>query len=139
MDLRYFKQKVQAGANGAITQYFYDANAYYWLLENCNRCGVDIPITPGIMPIMQFKQLSLFSERCGADIPRWMKKQLISFADDAESIKQFGVEVVTKLCEQLIVMGAPGLHFYTLNKSDIVLQILSNLNIRVKKHEAETV
>lgn len=135
MDLRYFKQKINAGANGAITQYFYNANAYYWLLENCKRQNITVPITPGIMPIMNFKQLCRFSDNCGAEIPRWMKKQMMSYADDRESIQQFGIEIVTRMCEELISLGAPGLHFYTLNKHDLVTQILKNLNVTEIKHE----
>lgn len=135
IDMHYFSQKVEAGANGAITQYFYNANAYYWLIENCRRRNITIPITPGIMPIVNFKQLSRFSEVCGAEIPRWMRKQLMSYADDSQSIQQFGIEVVTQLCSQLIAMGAPGLHFYTLNKSDIVTKILTNLKIRDTAYE----
>lgn len=138
-DLYYFKQKVQAGANGAITQYFYDPNAYYWLLEACAKLNIAIPITPGIMPITNFKQLSRFSEMCGAELPRWMKKRFMAYADDSASVKQFGIEVVTNLCEQLIKMGAPGLHFYTLNKSEACLKILSRLQLTEKQHAAETV
>ncbi|HLD84861.1 MAG TPA: methylenetetrahydrofolate reductase [NAD(P)H] [Coxiellaceae bacterium] len=128
-DLQYFKQKVDAGATGAITQYFYDANAYYWLLENCAREHIDIPITPGIMPISDIQQLTRFSKLCGAELPRWMQKQFVRFEKDDAALQAFGAEVVATLCQRLIAMGAPGLHFYTLNKAAASEAVLKKLAI----------
>jgi len=114
-DLDNFARKVKAGADAAITQYFYNADAYFRLLEDAAQLGVTIPITPGIMPITNFSQLLRFSEMCGAEVPRWIARRLESFGDDRESIRAFGLDVVTGLCERLLAGGAPGLHFYTLN------------------------
>ncbi|MCH9770354.1 MAG: methylenetetrahydrofolate reductase [NAD(P)H] [Gammaproteobacteria bacterium] len=136
-DLSYFKQKVDAGANEAITQYFYSADAFECLLEETAKLGVDIPITPGIMPITNHSQLARFSERCGAEIPRWMKKRLIGFGDDLASIRAFGLDVVSQLCEQLIKLGAKDLHFYTLNKAAPSLAVIDRLNLEVKKKQNE--
>ncbi|MDP1574233.1 MAG: methylenetetrahydrofolate reductase [NAD(P)H] [Coxiellaceae bacterium] len=136
-DFFYFKQKVDSGANGVITQYFYDVNAYYWLLEACHRHNIRVPITPGIMPITNIEQLIRFSHQCGAQIPRWLIKRCDSYGDDIESIKQFGMEVVTRLCEQLIAIGVPGLHFYTLNKVEASMHILDSLKIARKTPEKE--
>lgn len=117
-DLFYFKQKVDAGANGAVTQYFYNVDAYFYYLDDCRRMGIDIPITPGIMPITNYRQLSRFSEMCGAEIPRWLRGRLEAWGDDGASIRAFGLDFVTELCERLLAGGAPGLHIYTLNRAN---------------------
>lgn len=116
-DFEYFKNKVTAGANGAITQYFYNIDAYSRFIENCQRENITIPVIPGIMPITNFASLTRFSDACGAEIPRWIRKQLEAYADDAKSLQAFGLDVVTNLCRQLLEHGAPGLHFYTLNQA----------------------
>jgi len=126
-DFKNFKRKVEAGANAAITQYFYNAEAYFYFIDNCAKHGIDIPIVPGIMPISQYTQLFRFSEMCGADIPRWMRKKLESYGDDRASIQAFGLELVTELCQRLLDNGAPGLHFYTMNQSALTLAILDRL------------
>ncbi len=129
IDLQNFKRKVDAGANGALTQYFYNADAYFRFVDECEREGIDIPIIPGIMPIINFTQLMRFSEACGAEIPRWIVYRLRDFGDDRVSIKKFGVEVATELCRQLLDQGAPGLHFYTMNQHDACTQIWDNLSL----------
>lgn len=126
--LKHFQEKVLAGANSAITQYFYNADAYFYLLDACEKLNISIPIIPGIMPITNYKQLTRFSNLCGAEIPRWIKLRLENYGDDLASIRLFGEEVVTQLCRNLLDKGAPGLHFYTLNKSQPSLAILRNLN-----------
>jgi methylenetetrahydrofolate reductase (NADPH) len=126
-DFKNFKRKVAAGANAAITQYFYNAEAYFYFLDLCEKNGIDIPIVPGIMPITQYAQLFRFSEMCGADIPRWLRKRLVDFGDDRASIQAFGLDLVSKLCQRLLDGGAPGLHFYTMNQSAPTLAILANL------------
>ena len=126
-DLRHFKAKADAGADGAITQYFYNADAYFRFVDDVRRMGVSIPIVPGIMPISNFSQLRRFSEACGAEIPRWMAKRMNAYADDAESIRSFAAEFVADLCERLVQGGAPGLHFYTLNLSKPTLNVLEKL------------
>jgi methylenetetrahydrofolate reductase (NADPH) len=131
-DFNNFKRKVTAGANAAITQYFYNAEAYFYFVDACEKSGITIPIVPGIMPITQYAQLFRFSEMCGADIPRWLRKRLESFGDDRESIQAFGLDVVSNLCRRLLEGGAPGLHFYTMNQSAPTLAILENLHIRPK-------
>ncbi|MEI8385780.1 MAG: methylenetetrahydrofolate reductase [NAD(P)H], partial [Nitrosomonadaceae bacterium] len=113
-DLQNFKRKVDSGANSAITQYFYNADAYFNFIEACEAQGICIPIVPGIMPINKFSQLARFSDTCGAEIPRWIRKRLESYGDDSASIRAFGLDVVTDLCDRLLKGGAPGLHFYTL-------------------------
>ena len=128
-DLWNFKNKVNAGANGAITQYFYNADAYFRFIDSCERLGIDIPIVPGIMPINNYSALARFSDACGAEIPRWIRKRLQGFGDDVDSIRSFGIEVVTALCERLLRHGAPGLHFYTMNQSRATLQIWHNLGL----------
>ncbi|MCF7986174.1 MAG: methylenetetrahydrofolate reductase [NAD(P)H] [Methylovulum sp.] len=128
-DFKNFKRKVDAGANAAITQYFYNAEAYFYFVDNCQKHGIDIPIFPGIMPIIQYTQLFRFSEMCGADIPRWMRKRLESYGDDRQAIQAFGLELVTDLCQRLLDFGAPGLHFYTMNQSAPTLAILENLKL----------
>ena len=128
-DLKNFKRKIEAGANSAITQYFYNADAYFHFIDACEKLRIDIPIVPGIMPINNFSQLARFSDACGAEIPRWMRKQMECYGDDQASIQAFGLDVVTSLCEKLLERGAPGLHFYTMNKSEIVSAIWKNLNL----------
>ena len=131
-DLLCFKEKVAAGADRAITQYFYNADAYSYLLEECEKLNIDIPIIPGIMPITNFEQLSRFSKMCGAEIPQWMHKSMMGFGDDDEAIKAFGIDVVTQLCQRLLSNGAPELHFYTLNKNEATIQILKNLGMKIE-------
>ena len=126
-DFKNFKRKVEAGANAAITQYFYNAEAYFYFVDTCEKNGIDIPIVPGIMPITQYAQLFRFSEMCGADIPRWMRKRLESFGDDREAVQAFGLDLVSNLCQRLLDGGAPGLHFYTMNQATPTLAILQNL------------
>jgi len=128
-DIANFKRKVQAGANSAITQYFYNADAYFRFVEECRKMGVTVPIVPGIMPIVKFSQLARFSDACGAEIPRWMRKTLESYGDDNASVQSFGLDVVTQLCEKLLAGGAPGLHFYTLNQAGPALEIWKRLGI----------
>ena len=130
-DLNNFKRKVNAGANSAITQYFYNADAYFRFVDDCHKLGITAPIVPGIMPIVRFSQLARFSDACGAEIPRWMRKTLEGYGDDAEAIQAFGLEVVTSLCEKLLAGGAPGLHFYTLNQAKASREILQRLGYRV--------
>lgn len=129
-DLYYFKLKVDAGADSAITQYFYNADAYFKFVDRCTQLGITIPIVPGIMPITNYTGLRRFSENCGAEIPRWICKQLESYGDDRASILSFGEEVVTHLCERLLAAGAPGLHFYTLNKSKPTIRLCENLGVK---------
>lgn len=130
-DFKNFKRKVDAGANSVITQYFYNAEAYFHFVDRCEKEGVTIPIVPGVMPITQYSQLFRFSEMCGADIPRWLRKQFEAFGDDREAVQAFGLEVVSRLCQQLLDGGAPSLHFYTMNQAAPTLAILENLNITV--------
>jgi methylenetetrahydrofolate reductase (NADPH) len=127
-DIRNFKRKVDAGADSAITQYFYNPDAYFHFLDDCAKQQIDIPIVPGVMPITNHVQLARFSDACGAEIPRWLRKRLEEFGDDLESIRSFGTDVVTRLCEQLLQAGAPGLHFYTMNRAAPTLAILERLN-----------
>jgi methylenetetrahydrofolate reductase (NADPH) len=128
-DLENFKRKAEAGANSAITQYFFNPDAYFRFRDDCRRMAVNIPIIPGIMPITNYKQLARFSDGCGAEIPRWIRKRLENYGDDLESIRQFGIDVVTHLCEQLLDGGAPGLHFYSMNRSEPVKTIWNNLGL----------
>jgi methylenetetrahydrofolate reductase (NADPH) len=116
-DLKNFKRKVDAGANAAITQYFFNADAYFRFVDEARALGVDIAIVPGIMPIGNYVQLARFSDACGAEIPRWLRKKLESYGDDLASIRAFGLDVVTDLCDRLLAGGAPGLHFYTMNQA----------------------
>ncbi len=116
-DLENFRRKVEAGANAAITQYFFNADAYYRFVDGCEARGLSVPIVPGIMPITNYKQLARFSDACGAEIPRWIRKRLEGFGDDLDAIRAFGLDVVTELCDRLLQSGAPGLHFYTLNRA----------------------
>lgn len=126
-ELKFFKQKVVSGADQAITQFFFNADAYFNYLDESQKNGIDIPIIPGIMPITNFSNINRFCGFCGADMPRWLKYKLQSYGDDRKSIQQFGTEFITKLCEQLLIGGAPSLHFYTLNRSKATLDIVSNL------------
>ncbi|TCO80747.1 5,10-methylenetetrahydrofolate reductase (NAD(P)) [Plasticicumulans lactativorans] len=128
-DLEHFRRKVEAGADGAITQYFYNADAYFRFLDDCARIGIGVPVVPGIMPITNFVQLARFSDACGAEIPRWVRRRLESFGDDRDAIRAFGLDVVTALCERLLAGGAPGLHFYTMNQSAAVLAICDRLGL----------
>ena len=128
-DLANFKRKVEAGANSAITQYFYNPDAYFRFIDRCERSGVDIPVVPGIMPITNYYQLARFSDNCGAEIPRWMRKRLEAWGEDVDSIRAFGEDAVTGLCARLLEQGAPGLHFYTLNKAGPALAIWNNLGL----------
>ncbi|MEY3219924.1 MAG: methylenetetrahydrofolate reductase [Pseudomonadota bacterium] len=128
-DLAYFKQKVEAGANSAITQYFYNADAYFKFVDDCTKVGISIPIVPGIMPISNFSQLARFSESCGAEIPRWLQRRLQDCGDDITQIQAIGLDVVTALCERLLQGGACGLHFYTLNRSHATLEISKRLGL----------
>ena len=122
-DFEYFKRKIEAGADSAITQYFYNIDAYLHLIDQCSKAGLDAPVVPGIMPITNYKGLVRFSDNCGADIPRWIRKQLEAYEDDVDSLVAFGIDVVTSLCERLLEHGAPGLHFYTMNQSQATLEI----------------
>lgn len=126
-DLTNFVRKIQAGADSAITQYFYNADAYFNFVESVHKLGVTAPIVPGIMPIVKYSQLARFSDACGAEIPRWMRKTLEGYGDDVASVQAFGLDVVTHLCEQLLAGGAPSLHFYTLNQAKASLDILTRL------------
>jgi methylenetetrahydrofolate reductase (NADPH) len=128
-DLRNFKRKVEAGANSAITQYFYNADAYYHFVDQCEAMGLSLPIVPGIMPIGRFSQLARFSDACGAEIPRWIRRKLEAYGDDTASIRAFGLDVVTQLCDQLLRHGAPGLHFYTLNQAGLTTTIWQRLGL----------
>lgn len=128
-DLENFKHKVSAGAHSAITQYFYNADAYLAFVDHCTKMGINIPIVPGIMPITNYTQLARFSDACGAEIPRWIRKRLEGYGDDIDSIKAFGQEVVTDMCQRLLENDAPGLHFYTMNQSEPTLAIWNNLDL----------
>lgn len=127
-DLNNFVRKVKAGADAAITQYFYNADAYFRFVDEARKAGVTVPITAGIMPITNYSQLQRFSEMCGAEIPRWIRLKLASFGDDSASIRAFGLDVVTALCERLLAGGAPGFHFYTLNQAAATTAIWQRLN-----------
>jgi methylenetetrahydrofolate reductase (NADPH) len=126
-DIQFLKGKFDAGANSAITQYFYNPDAYFYFVEQCRTRGITGDIVPGIMPITNYKNLSRFSDSCGAEIPRWLRKRLESFGEDSESLKAFGLEIVSELCETLLDNEAPGLHFYTMNHTEPTAAILRNL------------
>ena len=128
-DLQAYVTKVRAGANSAITQYFYNSDAYFRFVDDAYRIGADIPVVPGIMPIISSTQLMRFSDACGAEIPRWIRLRLQAFGDDTASIKAFGLDVVADLCEQLLNGGAPSLHFYTMNQSQAVKQLVERINV----------
>jgi methylenetetrahydrofolate reductase (NADPH) len=128
-DMDNFVRKVQAGANSAITQYFFNAGSYYHFVDDAAALGVQVPIVPGVMPIASFSKLARFSDACGAEIPRWIRKKLESFGDDSASIRAFGLDVVTDLCADLLAHGAPGLHFYTLNQASLTTIIWQRLGL----------
>jgi methylenetetrahydrofolate reductase (NADPH) len=128
-DLASFRRKIEAGANSAITQYFFNADAYWSFVDACRAQRIDVPIVPGIMPIASFTKLARFSDTCGAEIPRWIRRRLESFGDDSASIRAFGLDVVTRLCASLLERGAPGLHFYTLNQVGLTAAIWRALNL----------
>jgi methylenetetrahydrofolate reductase (NADPH) len=128
-DLKHFKQKVSAGANAALTQYFYNVDAYVSFVNECEKLGLTLPIVPGIMPITNYKQLARFSDACGAEIPRWLRKRLEGYGDDLDSIRAFGFEVTLQLCEKLLAAGAPGLHFYTMNRAAPTSRIWKQLGL----------
>ena len=126
-DVLNLKRKIDAGANSAITQYFYNADAYFHFIDQCAAAGINVPIVPGIMPIYNITQLARFSNVCGAEIPRWLRLRLEEYGDDMPSLRAFGIDVVTDLCETLRVFGAPSLHFYTLNRAGVIANIIGNL------------
>jgi len=126
-DLQNFVRKANAGADSAITQYFFNADSYFYFVERVRAMGVNIPIVPGIMPITNYSKLARFSDACGADIPRWMRKKFESYGDDADSIRAFGLDVVTELCQKLLAGGAPGLHFYSMNQATLTTEIWKRL------------
>ena len=128
-DLRNFKQKIEAGADSAITQYFYNADSYFRFIDACEALAIDVPIVPGIMPIGNFPLLARFSDNCGAEIPRWLRLKMEGFGDDAASIRSLGLDVVTELCDRLLSAGAPGLHFYTLNQAGLTSTIWQRLGL----------
>ena len=130
-DLANFKRKVEAGADAAITQYFYNADAYFRFVESCVTEGISIPIVPGVMPIYNYTQLARFSGVCGAEIPRWLRLRLEAYADDLPSLRAFGIDVVSELCERLLAWGVPSLHFYTLNQAGIISNIINNIEQKV--------
>jgi methylenetetrahydrofolate reductase (NADPH) len=129
-DLQHFKTKIDAGANAAITQYFYNADAYFRFMDQCGTLGINVPIVPGVMPIYNYTQLSRFSNVCGAEIPRWLRARLQDYGDDLASLRSLGMDVVTDLCEQLLAGGAPGLHFYTLNQAGIISTVVQRLGLQ---------
>lgn len=128
-DIRYLKGKFDAGANSAITQYFFNPDSYFYFIEQCQKIGITQPIYPGIMPIINYKNLLRFSETCGAEIPRWLRKALENYGNDDEALREFGVDLVTELCDMLLENGAPGLHFYTMNQTEPTAQIVRNLGL----------
>ena len=128
-DIRYLKGKFDAGADAAITQYFFNPDAYFYFMEQCRSAGITQPVYPGIMPITNYRNLARFSDNCGAEIPRWVRKRLESYGDDTASIAAFGLDLVTELCETLLKNGAPGLHFYTMNQFDPAATIVRNLGL----------
>ncbi len=128
-DLLHFKSKIDAGANMAITQYFFNADAYFAFVDDCHRMGITAPIIPGIMPITNFSQLARFSDACGAEIPRWVRKKLEGYHDDLDSIRAFGLDLITGMCTRLLEQGAPGLHIYTMNQSAVTLALWQRLGL----------
>jgi len=128
-DLANFARKAKAGADSAITQYFFNADSYFYFMERLGKLGIDIPVVPGIMPITNYSKLARFSDACGAEIPRWIRKQLEAYGDDLQSIQAFGEQVISEMCERLLQGGAPGLHFYTLNQAEPSLAIWHNLKL----------
>ena len=128
-DLANFKRKIDAGANSAITQYFFNPDAYWSFVDACAQGGIDVPIVPGIMPISGYTKLARFSDACGAEIPRWIRRRLEGYGDDVASIRAFGLDVVTRMCASLLERGAPGLHFYTLNQAGLTAAIWRSLGL----------
>ncbi len=128
--IKWFKHKIDCGADAAITQYFFNLDSYLYFIDNCEKHGIDTPIIPGIMPILNYDNLIRFSESCGAEVPRWLKCRLESFEDDQESLQKFGLDVVTELSQKLINAGAPGIHFYTMNQAKPILNIAQNLTFK---------
>lgn len=128
-DIRYLKGKFDAGANSAITQYFFNPDSYFYFIEQCQKIGINQPIYPGIMPIINYKNLLRFSEACGTDIPRWLRKALENYGSDDEALRAFGIDLITELCDVLLDSGAPGLHFYTMNQTEPTAQIVRNLGL----------
>lgn len=128
-DVEFLKAKFDAGANSAITQYFFNAESYFYFLDQCVSAGIDSPIYAGIMPIVNFTNLSRFSANCGADIPRWIRQRIEGYGEDQESIQKFGIEVVSQLCQTLLESGAPGIHFYTMNQINPTREIVANLGL----------
>ncbi len=126
-DVESFQRKINSGANGAITQFFFNVDAYFKFVEDCQKKSINVPIVPGIMPIYNIKQLSRFAGNCGSEIPRWLKMRLEDYEDDIESLRSYGIDVITELCETLVQFEVPGIHFYTLNKSQIISKIIKNL------------
>ena len=129
LDLANFKRKIDAGANSAITQYFFNPDAYFRFVDECESRGIRVPIVPGVMPIASAAKLARFSDACGAEIPRWIRRRLEGYGDDVASIRAFGLDVVTDLCERLVAGGAPGLHFYTLNQASLTTTIWQRLGL----------
>ena len=129
VDLQNFARKVKAGANSALTQYFYNPDAYFRFVDDCEKLGIDIPIVPGIMPITNYKSLARFSEMCGAEIPRWIRKRLESYGDDIESLRAFGMDVTVDMCQKLLDAGTPGLHFYTMNQTGPTMTVWKRLGL----------
>lgn len=127
-DIANFKRKIEAGANSAITQYFYNADAYFRFVDSCKQEGIEVPIVPGVMPIYNYTQLARFSGICGAEIPRWLRLRLEAYADDLPSLRAFGTDVVSELCATLLASGAPSLHFYTLNQAGTISNIIKNIS-----------
>ena len=128
-DIANFKRKIDAGADSAITQYFFNASGYYHFVDEAHAAGIAVPIVPGIMPILSFSKIARFSDACGAEIPRWIRRKMESFGDDAASIRAFGLDVVADLCADLLARGAPGLHFYTLNQAALTTTIWQRLEL----------
>ncbi len=128
-DIQFLKGKFDAGANSAITQYFFNPDSYFYFMEQCHKAGITQPIVPGIMPIINYRNLTRFSDSCGAEIPRWLRKALENYGEDDVSLKAFGVDLVTELCEVLLENEAPGLHFYTMNQTEPTAQIVKNLGL----------
>jgi methylenetetrahydrofolate reductase (NADPH) len=129
-DIINLKDKFEAGANCAITQYFFNTDAYFYFMDECVKYDINMPIIPGIMPIMQFSKLVRFSELCGAEVPRWLYKRLEAYGNDIQSVQAFGFDVVSRMCERLLAGGAPGLHFYTLNQGDMCTRLLRQFSIK---------
>jgi methylenetetrahydrofolate reductase (NADPH) len=135
-DIINLKKKYEAGANTAITQYFFNTDAYFYYRDACDKHHIDMPIVPGIMPITHFEKLMRFSNTCGAEVPRWLAKRLEAYGDDADSVRQFGIEVVTTMCERLLNGGVPGLHFYTLNHDEVSASVLCSLGLQARIAQA---